>query len=119
LIHVEQASAFTSLHPKATRQSTHSRHHVLFSPEDTTKESEETDKIQIQGPGEENSTLAAKLYEKIGKVDENRIIFPELASGEVSRMFSTLEYSRSEQDGTRAAHVSGSVLSAAALVAEP
>jgi tyrosine-specific transport protein len=114
-LHVEQISAFTSPHSKATRQSKHSRHNVLFSPEDS--KTEETDTIQIQGAGVGKAALKAKLSDKIGKVDENRIIFPEIDSGEVSRMFSALEYSRSEQEGTRAAHASGSVLSATSLVA--
>lgn len=114
-LHVEQVSAFTSPHSKATRQSKRSRHYVLFSPEDS--ETGETDKIQIQDDGVGKVALMTKLSEKIGVVDENRIIFPEIDSGEVSRMFSALEYSRSEQEGTRAAHASGSVLSAISLVA--
>jgi tyrosine-specific transport protein len=115
LLHVEQVSAFTFPNSKVTRQrQKDSRHNVLFSPDDT--ETVETDKIQIQGAGEGKAGLMAKLSEKIGEVDENRIIFPEIDSGEVSRMFSALEYSRSEQEGTRAGHASGSVLSATTLV---
>jgi tyrosine-specific transport protein len=63
-------------------------------------------------------TMIAQLQEKMGKVEDERIIFPEYDSGEVSRMFSALEYSKSEQDGgVRAEHSTGSVAGAAALVA--
>lgn len=56
------------------------------------------------------------IAEKIGKVDESRISFPEYDSGEVSRMFSSLEYNKSGQT-VKAEHSSGSVAGAAALVA--
>lgn len=115
LFHVEQVSAFTSLHSKATRQSPkHSRHNVFFSPDES--KTDEIDKIQIQGAGEGKLGFMTKMSEQNGEVDENRIIFPEIESGEVSRMFSALQYSRSEQEGTRAVHASGSVLSATTLV---
>jgi tyrosine-specific transport protein len=65
----------------------------------------------------EGNALLKKLSEKIGKVDDSRIVFPEYESGEVSRMFSALEYSKSEQGGIRAEHSPGSVVGAAALIA--
>lgn len=57
-----------------------------------------------------------KIAEKIGKVDDSRIVFPEYDSGEVSRMFSSIQYNKSEQ-GVKAEHSSGSVVGAATLVA--
>lgn len=62
--------------------------------------------------------LLASLAEKIGTVDDDRLVFPELQTGEVPRLYSSLSYERAE-DGTvkRAVHAEGSVLGAAALVA--
>jgi len=67
------------------------------------------------GDGKDASGFMSSVAEKIGQVDESRIAFPEYDSGEVTRMFSALEYSKSEQ-GVRAMHSSGSVLGAASLV---
>lgn len=63
----------------------------------------------------EGSGFLASLSEKIGKIDEKRIAFPEYDDGEVTRMFSSLEYNKFEQ-GIKAEHSSGSVLGAASLV---
>lgn len=68
-------------------------------------------------PEEDTSSFIQGLSEKIGKVDDDRIAFPEYDSGEVSRMFSALEYSKSEQGSLKAQHSSGSVVGAASLVA--
>jgi tyrosine-specific transport protein len=61
--------------------------------------------------------LVAKLQEKIGTVSQDRILFPELITGEVPRMFSSLEYNKNEQGTISAVHKAGSTLGAAALVA--
>ncbi|KAL3907535.1 MAG: hypothetical protein SGILL_008832, partial [Bacillariaceae sp.] len=62
--------------------------------------------------------FASKLSEKIGKVQDDRIIFPEYEAGEVPRVFSSLTYSKSEETGSVVAqHATGSVLGAASLVA--
>jgi tyrosine-specific transport protein len=62
--------------------------------------------------------FAAKLSEKIGTVHDDRIIFPEYQTGEVSRVFSSLKYQKSEETGkVLAQHATGSVLGAASLVA--
>lgn len=79
---------------------------VFTSPQETKEET-----------GEVKLTLLDKLSEKIGKVDDDRIVFPEYESGEVTRMFSALEFSKSEQGVVSANHSSGSVLGAASLVA--
>lgn len=63
------------------------------------------------------NAFVAELAEKIGKVDDDRIIHPEYESGEVSRVFSSLSYSKSEQGQVNAVHVTGSLLGATALVA--
>ena len=61
------------------------------------------------------------LVEKMGTVDESRIAFPEIASGEVPRMFSNISYKKEENNSgniTKSAiHASGSTLGASALVA--
>jgi tyrosine-specific transport protein len=73
------------------------------------------------------------LQEKIGTVDESRILFPEYETGEIPRMFSSLEYTTThhgdDEEGSKngmkkkkkvvvaARHAAGSVLGAAALVA--
>lgn len=66
---------------------------------------------------EEENSFLAKLQEKIGMIDDDRIIYPEYDSGEVPRMFSALEYSESEQGQITAQHSTGSVVGAASLVA--
>jgi tyrosine-specific transport protein len=63
-----------------------------------------------------SESLIDTIADKIGKVDESRIAFPEYESGEVSRMFSSLEYNKSGQS-VKAEHSSGSVVGAASLVA--
>jgi tyrosine-specific transport protein len=63
----------------------------------------------------EKLSFMASFAEKMGKVDEARIAFPAYDSGEVPRMFSSLEYNKSEQ-GLKAEHASGSVFGAASLV---
>lgn len=65
---------------------------------------------------EDKAGVLAAIQEKIGKVDDDRLLFPEYESGEVPRMFSALEYSKNAQGQVRAEHVAGSVLGAAALV---
>lgn len=59
-----------------------------------------------------------------GTVDESRILYPAIDSGEVNRLFSSLEYSKkgTTDDGDNksllvAKHATGSVVGAAALVA--
>lgn len=49
-----------------------------------------------------------------GSVDESRILYPEINDGEVSRMFSSLEYCA---ESGKAQHATGSVMGASALVA--
>jgi tyrosine-specific transport protein len=66
---------------------------------------------------QETNGLLAKLQEKMGIVEDDRIIYPELVTGEVPRMFSSLQYNKSEQGKISAIHAAGSTLGAAALVA--
>jgi tyrosine-specific transport protein len=64
------------------------------------------------------TSLLSKVQEKIGTVDEGSLIFPELASGEVERMFSSLEYRLGRSGKIESvSHATGSVFGAAALVA--
>jgi tyrosine-specific transport protein len=57
------------------------------------------------------------LSEKIGRVEDDRIIFPEYETGEVPRIFSSLQYHKNDEGGVEARHATGSVLGAASLVA--
>ncbi|KAG7355099.1 amino acid permease [Nitzschia inconspicua] len=62
--------------------------------------------------------LLEGLYEKMGTVQDERIIFPEYQAGDVPRIFSSLRYHKSEETGRISAqHATGSVLGAASLVA--
>ena len=48
---------------------------------------EQQDEKTLAPSGNETSTLLSKLTEKVGIVDESRIAFPELTSGEVPRLY--------------------------------
>jgi tyrosine-specific transport protein len=61
--------------------------------------------------------LLSTISEKIGVVQDERIIYPEYESGEVPRLFSSLAYSKSDQGTLNAVHATGSVLGATALIA--
>lgn len=78
------------------------------------------------------STLMNKIQDKIGTVSNDRYIFPEYNSGEIPRLFSSLEYhyqAVEEEEGTSqnnsnnkrvivsATHAAGSVVAAASLIA--
>jgi len=68
--------------------------------------------------GEDMNGLMQKLQEKMGTVEAARMVFPELQSGEVPRMFSSLEYTRDGEANTVSSkHASGSVVGASALIA--
>eukprot|EP00529_Nitzschia_sp_RCC80_P022787 CAMPEP_0113490648 /NCGR_PEP_ID=MMETSP0014_2-20120614/27155_1 /TAXON_ID=2857 /ORGANISM="Nitzschia sp." /LENGTH=496 /DNA_ID=CAMNT_0000384427 /DNA_START=300 /DNA_END=1786 /DNA_ORIENTATION=+ /assembly_acc=CAM_ASM_000159 len=69
-----------------------------------------------------SSAFLSKLQEKIGRVDDERIVFPEYEAGEVPRLYSSLQYTTNEDDDdsdstVTATHRTGSVLGAASLVA--
>jgi hypothetical protein len=66
----------------------------------------------------QGNAIWQKISDKMGKVDDDRLIFPEYNSGEVPRMFSSLKFDKNEDTGVfTATHAAGSVLGAAALVA--
>jgi tyrosine-specific transport protein len=78
------------------------------------------DSASLQSQSIEGNILLESLKEKMGTVSEDRLIHPELGkSGEVSRLFSNIEYKSdsSHMGGTLALHAAGSTLGAAALVA--
>lgn len=72
-----------------------------------------------------NNIIWDKISEKVGKVSEERVAFPELVNGDVPRLFSNIRYDKNtnSQAGsryktrTRAVHESGSIIGAASLVA--
>merc|ERR1712232_775716 len=69
--------------------------------------------------------MGEKIKEKVGKVDEERIAFPEIASGEVPRLFSNIHYDRpsskeennNNNSKTKIIHNPGSVIGASFLIA--
>lgn len=65
------------------------------------------------------SSLRTTVLEKVGRVDEDRLVFPEIVSGEVPRVFSNLSYEKTPEGGNvkQAIHSSGSMVGSALLVA--
>ena len=61
--------------------------------------------------------LMRELQDKMGSVDDSRLLFPEYQSGDVPRMFSSLEYIREGDSAIASRHAAGSVVGAAALIA--
>jgi len=55
----------------------------------------------------------------VGTVDEERLVFPEIVSGEVPRVFSNLSYEKTTEGGNakQAIHSSGSMVGSALLIA--
>lgn len=68
-----------------------------------------------------SATVLDGITKKIGRVEDERIIFPEYERGEVTRVFSSLKYDRGDRDYGNskiiATHDSGSVFGGASLVA--
>jgi tyrosine-specific transport protein len=66
------------------------------------------------------ASIVDGISEKIGRVENERIIFPEYENGEVTRVFSSLKYNRSDEENNgkiTATHDAGSVFGGASLVA--
>jgi len=68
-----------------------------------------------------SAAIVEGISEKIGRVEDERIIYPEYETGEVTRVFSSLKYNRGDEESkdgkTTAIHDSGSVFGGASLVA--
>eukprot|EP00980_Cylindrotheca_fusiformis_P024953 scaffold12769_cov141-Cylindrotheca_fusiformis.AAC.13 len=113
-LEVGRASAFVT---PTTTTSAVTRHHgkatgplnVLTEPDQST--------AALGSSSSSTTNLISKMSEKMGAVDDTRIIHPEYESGEVPRIFSSLTYNKSEQGKINAVHATGSVLGATALVA--
>jgi hypothetical protein len=86
------------------------------TPNNNAKQQQQASGELIKDP--EGNAIWQKISDKMGKVDDDRLLFPEYNSGEVPRMFSSLQYNQNEDTGVfTATHAAGSVLGAAALVA--
>lgn len=95
--------------------------------EEVTPDDQTILKDDNQGGGEEGTRLKqikTFISDKIGTVDEERLAFPEIVSGEVPRMFSNISYQKLNDDSgvegqslVQAIHASGSVVGATALIA--
>lgn len=67
---------------------------------------------------QEENALLEGLKEKMGSIDDSRLLFPEYQSGEVPRMFSSLQYTVDKgTNSVSSKHATGSVVGAAALIA--
>lgn len=74
--------------------------------------------IEVNNTTNALAPVIRMVKEKVGSVDDDRLIFPELYEGGIPRMYSSLTYSKDEETGIiKAEHSSGSVVSAAASVA--
>mmetsp|Transcript_34651 Transcript_34651/g.81707 ORF Transcript_34651/g.81707 Transcript_34651/m.81707 type:complete len:588 (-) Transcript_34651:254-2017(-) len=101
--------------------------HVLQTPSSTPTSDEafdnmstnedETEDTKTESPFFSSAVVVDKISEKIGRVEDQRIIHPEYETGEVSRVFSSLKYDRSDEGRITASHDSGSVFGGASLVA--
>jgi tyrosine-specific transport protein len=86
----------------------------IFDADDFSSENVEV----VKEISDSSSFFIEALSEKIGRVTDDRIIFPEYDAGEVPRVFSSLKYHKSEETGqVFAQHATGSVFGAASLVA--
>jgi hypothetical protein len=83
-------------------------------------ETETNDTKEVEEKGTAKS-FTKYITEKMGTVDEERLAFPEIVSGEVPRFFSNISYKETVNNEGKitktATHVSGSVVGAAALIA--
>ena len=61
--------------------------------------------------------LISSLQDTIGRVEDDRLAFPELQTGEVPRLFSSLKYEKRDDGRMQSEHAESSVAGAAALVA--
>jgi tyrosine-specific transport protein len=68
-------------------------------------------------PTDDSSSLLSMVQEKMGTVSDDRLVFPDLDSGVVPRMFSSLQYAVTDEGKLLATHAAGSVVGAASLVA--
>jgi tyrosine-specific transport protein len=93
------------------------RHASTFGDDPAVATKDKEDAAPVKDEQNELSSFMVMLQEKMGTVNDDRIIFPELESGQVPRMFSSLEYTSSENGRLSAQHAEGSTLGALALVA--
>lgn len=78
------------------------------------------DDDMVSRPIFSTAAIVDGIAEKIGRVENERIIFPEYETGEVTRVFSSLKYDRIDGDDNgkiTATHDAGSVFGGASLVA--
>ena len=117
---VNAFSVARGTHRNIVQQRQRGRLYVSSTTEEATKEEvvePSTDPSQSDEIVQQKRGILSKINEKIGIVDEDRIIFPEYDSGEVDRMFTSLEYTKTEEGKIAAARAAGSVVGAASLVA--
>jgi hypothetical protein len=112
----ESSSSSSPLIPDEALQSTASASGITPTTI-TTGSTTELEPIILQEQ-KSQSTLWDTFHEKIGRVEDDRYLFPEYINGDVPRLFSSLTYQKCEQGKVRSStHAAGSVVGAAALVA--
>lgn len=89
---------------------------IQVESEEALSANQEGEALPLEEP--DTKSVWVQMNDKIGRVEDGRLMFPELfdESGQVPRMFSSLEYGKSEQGKVTATHAAGSVLGAATLV---
>lgn len=119
------AGRFSALTGMANTPPLHKKLHALPSADEATSDDIEvatsiptsTEIITDPQPVAGMPDLISSLQDTIGRIEEDRLVHPELQSGEVPRLFSSLKYETSVEGKVQSAHVQGSVAGAAALVA--
>lgn len=85
--------------------------------EDDQQQQQQQEDLIIETTGMPNLVGSMQVEKmSMGGIDEDRFTFPELRSGEVQRLFSSLEYEEDEDGVVQSTHKKGSIISAVALV---
>lgn len=122
IVAMDSAAAFVPTVPFSSKN-LRRRPMLIFS--DPVEQPTRPMSLELEGNNETDSQSSQQLNERsrptiaslIGTVDDQRVLFPELLSGEVPRMFSSLVYKKSEDGTLSATHAAGSTVGATALVA--
>jgi tyrosine-specific transport protein len=97
------------------------KRYVFTRNQETNVESSESPETIIDESNQQkNKSFSDIISDKVGQIDETRLAFPEIANGEVDRVFSNISYESNYIDGkkkSKAYRNQGSTLGATALIA--
>ena len=119
IVAMDSAAAFVPTVPFSSKN-LRRRPMLIFS--DPVEQPTRPMSLEWEGNNETDSHSSQELNERslptiaslIGTVDDQRVLFPEILSGEVPRMFSSLVYKKSEDGTLSATHAAGSTVGATA-----